>query len=703
MKMPGVAGKRRSLGGLKSVNTKLMGAFLGLSLIPLAVVGWVAANRANAALADSGGQRMAVAAVEAGDKIDRNLFERYGDVQAFAANPLVQGTPAEATEIIDFLTATYGIYDLMVVTDLDGRIVAANTIDGGGDALDTGSLIGRDVSETEWFTTIRSGNTPDGGTYYTDVERNALVTEIYGDNRLTLPFSAPIYNEAGAMVGVWHNDASFERVVSDIMIKTRAELTDAGITTVETQVLRNDGVLIDDASPDDILEFNLAGAGIVAAQESIKESGESGYTREVHKRRQVEQFNGWASTNGALGFEGYGWGVLVRQETSEALQAATSIRNTILVLAVVVTIVVAALATWLARGLSKPIAQVSANARRIAEGDLSVDPLAIKRSDEIGELAASFNAMAATLHTAGSQSQAIAEGHLSDPVLDDDLPGELGESFNTMVGSVRQMVEQLRNSATRLATSAEDFTTLSASMRTSAEQTSGQAVSASATGDQVSSNVATVAAAIEQMNASIREVATNAVEASNVASEAVNVARVTSDSISRLGASSEEIGNVVKVINSIAEQTNLLALNATIEAARAGEAGKGFAVVANEVKELANQTAEATEEISNRIQAMQDATAGAVDANTQIGETIDQIHEISTSIASAVEEQSVTTSEIGRSIEDAAAGTKDIAVSTSELAAAAEATLQSTDDTKNSASEIAGMASELNQLVGHYR
>ena len=159
---------------------------------------------------------------------------------------------------------------------------------------------------------------------------------------------------------------------------------------------------------------------------------------------------------------------------------------------------------------------------------------------------------------------------------------------------------------------------------------------------------------------------------------------------------------MVKVINSIAEQTNLLALNATIEAARAGEAGKGFAVVANEVKDLANQTAEATEEISSRIQAIQSDTGAAVDANDKIGETIDRINEISATIASAVEEQAVTTAEIGRSIEEAASGTSDISRSITDVATAADATRESTESTKASAEELSRMAEDFKELAGQY-
>lgn len=702
MKKPAFADRLALASGLRSLNIKLLAAFLVLSIVPLAIMGWISVSRSKSSLSEAAGQEMEVAAIEAGDKIDRNLFERYGDVQAFAANPRVLGTSAESSEVLNFLTATYGIYDLMIVANLDGEVIAVNSVDGSGSALNTEPLLGRSVAGEEWFQTIAGGDTPDGGTFYTDVEQNSMVGEVYGDSRQTLPFSAPVFDSNGELVGVWHNDASFDRIVVDIMDGLQEELSETGVETAQTQVLRADGLLIEDSSSDDALRFNMVDVGSEAAALVSRPEHSVGYTTEQSLSSGEDQLVGFAKTDGALGFEGYGWGVLVSQDASEALQKATSLQNSIFMLAVLASFLVAALAAWLARGVSRPVEQITSRARQIAVGDLDIKPLEITRSDELGDLAISFNEMAAMLSTVRAQAQCIADGQLSSEVLDIEVPGEMGTALSTMVTSLKSTVDQLKVSSDQLGGAAGALTAVSGSMGSSAERTSTQATTASATGLQVSSSVATVAAAIEEMNASIREVATNATEASQVANDAVDVARVTSHSISLLGESSEEIGNVVKVINSIAEQTNLLALNATIEAARAGEAGKGFAVVANEVKELANQTASATEEISCRIQAIQDATAGAVDANTQIGETIDRINEISAVIASAVEEQSVTTAEIGRSVEEAAAGTQDIARSIGDLASAAEETLVSTDETKTSAVEMATMATELNALVGQY-
>ena len=261
-----------------------------------------------------------------------------------------------------------------------------------------------------------------------------------------------------------------------------------------------------------------------------------------------------------------------------------------------------------------------------------------------------------------------------------------------------ELLTAIGEASIAVAASAEELTAVSQQLTTNAGDTAQQANAAATTSEEVSANVNVVAASSEEMMASIREISKSATEAARVAKAAVTIAERTTQTIHELGASSSEIGKVIKVITSIAQQTNLLALNATIEAARAGEAGKGFAVVANEVKELAKETARATEEIGQKIEAIQTDTQAAVKAIGEVSQIITQVNDISNVIASAVEEQTATTTEIGRNVTEAAMGTNQIASSISGVAKSAQMTMAGAADTQTSARSLSEMAANLQML-----
>jgi methyl-accepting chemotaxis protein len=284
-----------------------------------------------------------------------------------------------------------------------------------------------------------------------------------------------------------------------------------------------------------------------------------------------------------------------------------------------------------------------------------------------------------------------------------DAIGQMGEGLHGFLTTLRGSIGEMGQNAQALASSSEELTAVSQQMSANAEETAAQANVVSAAAEEVSKNVQTVATATEEMSASIKEIAKNASDAAKVAEQAVRVAETTNATVAKLGESSAEIGKVIKVITSIAQQTNLLALNATIEAARAGEAGKGFAVVANEVKELAKETAKATEDIGQKIEAIQGDTQSAVEAISQISAIINQINDIQNTIASAVEEQTATTNEIGRNVAEAAKGSTEIAQNITGVAQAAASTTAGANDTQKAAGELARMAAELQRVVGQFR
>ncbi|MCV2394768.1 methyl-accepting chemotaxis protein [Actinotalea sp. M2MS4P-6] len=336
---------------------------------------------------------------------------------------------------------------------------------------------------------------------------------------------------------------------------------------------------------------------------------------------------------------------------------ATAARSITLTIVIVVAgaLLVLVLGFLVAAGVLRSVVAVKRSVDALATGDLTVLP-DVRSHDELGEMARA-----------------------------------LGGALERLRGLMAEVVQ----TATAVAASSEELAAAQSQVAAGAEETSAQAGVVSSAATQVSQSIQGVAAGTEEMGASIREIAQNASQAARVAGGAVDMARTTTGAIDRLGASSKQIGDVVKSITQIAEQTNLLALNATIEAARAGEAGKGFAVVAGEVKDLAQETAKATEDIVRRVEAIQGETAEAVDAIGRISAIIDDINGYQATIASAVEEQTATTNEMSRSVAEAATGSGEIASNITGVADAAQDSTRVLGDLGVAVGELAQMAARL--------
>ena len=364
----------------------------------------------------------------------------------------------------------------------------------------------------------------------------------------------------------------------------------------------------------------------------------------------------------------------------------------------------------MAANLTLQVRNIAEVATAVAQGDLT-QKITVDAQGEILELKTTLNNMVDQLNGFSSEVTRVAkevgtEGTLGGQAKVEGVAGtwkELTDNVNTMAANLTEQVKKIAQVAITVAKSSEEMMAESQTMSQASQETSTQAESVSSSAEQVSANVQSVATGVDEMTTSIQEIAKNATNAAQVATTAVETAETTNETIGKLGISSTEIGNVIKVITSIAQQTNLLALNATIEAARAGEAGKGFAVVANEVKELAKQTASATEDISQKIEAIQGDAKGAVEAIGQITTIINQINDIQNTIASAVEQQTATTNEIARNVNQAAEKSSGIADNIISLAQAAQSTNNSAAKTQQSATELSKTAGDLQALVNQFK
>lgn len=419
---------------------------------------------------------------------------------------------------------------------------------------------------------------------------------------------------------------------------------------------------------------------------------------------------------------------LLAADMKETKSLSASLNMMLWVLLAAGTLLCTGLGWFITRAISKPVEQVTQAATDLVEGSLNEKQLVIESKDELGILATTCNRLQVQLKNYIKNTEEILAGTRSK--LEAGFSGDFESSLSAMLkqaeekkkvaqetermqaqvkeaaerekeqaGKLQEGITQIAEIGTTLASASEELAATSQQMVNGAGETSSQANVVSAAAEEVSQNVQSVATGAEEMSATIKEVAKNTTDAAKVASQAVTVAETTNNTISKLGESSAEIGSIVKVITSIAEQTNLLALNATIEAARAGEAGKGFAVVANEVKELAKETTKATENIGRMVETIQIDTKDAVEAIAQISAIIKQVNDFQNTIASAVEEQSVTTNEMTRNVTEASKGSSEIAGNITSVASAAQATSSGASDTQTAAKELASMATNLQSVV----
>ncbi|MEZ5379284.1 MAG: methyl-accepting chemotaxis protein [Acidimicrobiales bacterium] len=581
----------------RSLRTTLMASFVVMGLVPMLGIGYLAYRNSTESLSEAAGAKLQSSSISANQMIDRNLFERYGDAQAFAFNPLAMGEPAQITEAIDFYMVAYGIYDAMVVADLDtGRIIAVNSVDHNGAAIDAmAPFVGDDVSNTEWFRAIADGTIGAGATYYADLESNPYTAASTPGDTYALPFASPVFDTTGQARRVWLNVASFERVVGDIMQSVDANMATIGIESAHVTLLDRNGLVLFDQDPDRILTANLVDEGDQAAIRALQgEIGTEVYGDEVH---------GFAPSQGAYNFEGYGWAVTVEQSTSEALHAAASLRRTTFVSAAIAAVLLTLASSIIAGRLAT---RLSASVRRMADASSGLAGLSSRLTDTSKDTA----------------DQAV-------------MLSSAAEQVSAGVSTVAAAVEQLSVSVAEIASNSTAASLIASDAVMSAESVNAAVDRLGTSSREISHVVDLITSIAEQtnmlaLNATIEAARAGesgkgfAVVANEVKELAKQTSSATTEIVARIDAIQSDTTNAVVSINQIGEIIDEIASRQQTIAAAVEEQHATTGEISRSVGEVAGGASEIAESISGLAGAAETATEAADDVGGA-AQTIDAV------------------------------------------------------------------------------
>lgn len=628
-------------------------------ILPLAIVGAISTQKSSKALEQQAMTTMQAGAVDVARLVDTVLAEEKKIANAYAANAQVvdvgllvrdqgvDGAPEQVQKLRMAMKEMYvqlgkqylGIF----VTDPDGKLYT-------GERSNGSEYKGSDVSSRDYFKTAKETGKAAVG--------DLVVSKSTGE--LILVICAPIFSETKEFLGIFGMPINAS-ALTDIVNRRKVG------TTGYAFMVNEKGIIIAHPKPEHLLKLDISQ---LKGMESISQAMVAG---KVGVEPYV--FNDIAKIAGYAPVPVKGWSVALTQNTKELLESSLAIRNSIILITLITLLLVGIAIFFAARSIVGPINNAVASIKDIAqgEGDLT-KRLPAEGKDEMGELSRWFNIFVEKL-------QGIIK-ELADGTKSVD---ESASSLSLVSKGVSQNASETSKRSENVAISAEEMTASLSSVAAGMEQST--------------TNISMVASAAEEMSATIAEIAGNSEMAHTISEEAVGKAKSTSLKINDLHKAAQAINKVTETITEISEQTNLLALNATIEAARAGDAGKGFAVVANEIKELAKQTAAATQNIKKQIGEVQGTTEETTTEIDQISVVINRVNEIVASISAAVTQQSTATDEIAINISQASQGLVEVNENVNQISTVASTIAGDISTVNHASTEISESSNEVNRSV----
>ncbi len=661
-----------------SLKVKLLVGGILAALIPLTVVGLFSITKSSSALLSIAEGQAALAAQNIATMADVFIEQEIKLAEGIAVDPLVKGASAavadagidssssELSALDDLLSSIFKKigkgYNVLFVTDSKGNFISDSS---GGTYREKGLS----VSERDYFQSVKAAD-------------KAVIGSPVLSKTSGLPIivvAVPLKTDSGLFSGMFGVSLKLDALSNKV---TQAKVGETGYPFM----VAKDGLVVAHPNKEFILELNLAkldGMESIMTKMLNQESGVDHY-----------RFKGTDKIAGFAPVKQTGWSVGFTQNEDEFMAPVKSIRNVVMAAGLIFLVLTLLGVLWFVKGVMAQLghdpSEIAKIADHISRGDLTV------QFEENGKGI-----------TGVYKNMKIMAENLSDMFRD----------INGGVSTLTASSTELSAISQQMAAGSQQSSEKANNVSTAAEEMATSMTSVAAATEQTTANLQMIVSAAEEMSATINEIAKNTAKGSHTTSEAVEKAEQISRKVEELGTAASKINKVTETISDISEQTNLLALNATIEAARAGEAGKGFAVVAGEIKALAQQTAQATEEISSRISNVQETTQESVTAIASIVEIINEINLIVTTVATAIEEQSATTQEISNNVSQAAEGIQEVNENVNQTSAvAAEVTKdihgvsQSADEmnagslqVNESASELSQLAENLNEMVSRFK